>query len=169
MRYLVHFGDQKLSISDIDREKGQARVNGKLVQFDFQHVRGPLYSLIADGKVFSASIERNEGVAEMSCGATVLRAELEDERAILLRQLSRRDTRIGETIDIKAPMPGLVIRVPVKNGDTIKKGQSLVVIEAMKMENDIRSPMDGVVSAIHIEERSAVEKNTLLVTLAPSR
>lgn len=169
MRYLVHFGDQELSISDIDREKGQACVNGKLVQFDFQHVRGPLYSLIADGKVFSASIERIEDIAEMSCGATILRAELEDERAVLLRQLSRRDSQVGETVDIKAPMPGLVIRVPVKNGDMIKKGESLAVIEAMKMENDIRSPMDGVVSAIHIKERNAVEKNALLVTLAPSR
>ncbi|MDZ7344290.1 MAG: acetyl-CoA carboxylase biotin carboxyl carrier protein subunit [candidate division KSB1 bacterium] len=167
MRYLVRFGDQKLSISDIDREKGQARVDGKLVQFDFQHVRGPVYSLIVEGKVFSVSIENNEGITEVSWGANILRAEVEDERAALLRQLSRRGSQVSEAIDIKAPMPGLVIRVPVKTGDTIKKGQSLAVIEAMKMENDIRSPMDGVVSAIHIRERSAVEKNALLVTLTP--
>jgi biotin carboxyl carrier protein len=68
-------------------------------------------------------------------------------------------------VEVKAPVPGLVVRLPVKNGEAVKKGQSLVVIEAMKMENDIRSPMDGVVSAVHIDERNAVEKNTPLVTL----
>jgi pyruvate carboxylase subunit B len=165
MRYFVHVGDQKLIISEIDREKGLARVEGKLVQFDFQHVRGPLYSLIVDGKVFTAHLESYEGAEEISFGSNILRAEVEDERAALLRRLAHSDAHAGETVEVKAPMPGLVVRLPVKNGEAVKKGQSLVVIEAMKMENDIRSPMDGVVSAVHIDERNAVEKNTPLVTL----
>jgi biotin carboxyl carrier protein len=168
MRYVVRLGEQKLTISEIDRNKGLARIDGKLVQFDFQRVRGSLYSLIVDGKVFTAHIENNGEIAEISCGPSILRAQVEDERAARLRQLARSDTRAGESVEIKAPMPGLVVRLPVKKGDKVKKGQSLVVIEAMKMENDIKSPMDGVVSNIYIDERNAVEKNAPLVTLGAS-
>jgi pyruvate carboxylase subunit B len=69
------------------------------------------------------------------------------------------------TAEIKAPMPGMVVRLPAQKGDAVKKGQSLVVIEAMKMENDLKSPADGIVTAIHVAERTAVEKNARLITL----
>jgi len=165
MRYLVRIGEQKISISEIDRATKKARVDGQLVRFDFQHVRGSLYSLIVDGKVFSAHVESDGGVAEIVSGPNILRAEVEDERAAILRQLARSESGAAGTVEIKAPMPGLVVRLPVQKGDAIKKGQSLAVIEAMKMENDIKSPADGVVSTIHVAERIAVEKNARLVTL----
>jgi len=164
MRYLVRIGEKKLAVAEINRSTGQARLEGRLVQFDFQHVRGALYSLIIDGKVFSAHLESDGNAEEIVCGPNILRAEVEDERAAVLRRLGR-DTSAAGTFDLKAPMPGLVVRLPVQKGDSIKKGQSLVVIEAMKMENDIKSPRDGVVSAIHVNERNAVEKNARLITL----
>jgi pyruvate carboxylase subunit B len=166
MRYLVRIGGQKVKLSEIDRQKGQARIDGRLVQFDFQHVRGPLYSLIVDGKIFSALLENDGEEIDISQGPYLLRAAVEDERAARLRQLARSESQASGTFDLKAPMPGLVVRLPVRPGAVVKKGQSLVVIEAMKMENDIKSPADGVVAAIHVNERSAVEKNAKLITLA---
>jgi biotin carboxyl carrier protein len=168
MRYLVHLGDRKFSIHEIDRNKGQALIDGQRVHFDFRRVRGSLYSLIIDGKVFSAHLEHDGGAAEINCGPFILRAEVEDERAALLRRLARSETPAAGTLEIKAPMPGLVVRLPVQKGAAIKKGQSLVVIEAMKMENDLKSPVDGVVAAVHVGERSAVEKNAKLITLTAS-
>ncbi len=165
MRYLVRLGERNFSICEIDRNKGQALVDGQRVQFDFQHLRGSLYSLIMDGKVFSAHLEHDGGVAEISCGPFNLRAEVEDERTALLRRLARTEAEAAGTFEIKAPMPGLIVRLPVQSGATIKKGQSVVVIEAMKMENDIKSPADGVVTTIHVAERSAVEKNARLITI----
>lgn len=166
MHYLVRIGDQKFSVTDIDREQGQARLNGRVVRFDFQHVRGSLYSLIVDGKVFSAHLESDQETIEINQGPNVFRAEVDDERAALLRQLARSESAAAGTVEIKAPMPGLVVRLAVQKGEAVTKGQSLVVIEAMKMENDIRSPASGVVATIHVAERTAVEKNAPLVTLA---
>jgi biotin carboxyl carrier protein len=168
MRYLVHLDNRKFSIHEIDRNQGQALIDGRRVHFDFRHVRGSLYSLILDGKVFSAHLETDGGAKEISCGPFVLRAEVEDERAALLRRLARSETQAAGTLEIKAPMPGLVVRLPAQKGATVKKGQSLVIIEAMKMENDIKSPVDGVVTAVHVAERSAVEKNARLLTLTAS-
>jgi pyruvate carboxylase subunit B len=161
-------GDRKISVHEIDCSKGQALVDGRRVHFDFRRVRGSLYSLIIDGKVFSAHLANDGGVEEISCGPFVLRAEVEDERAALLRRLARSETQAAGTFEIKAPMPGLVVRLPAQKGAAVKKGQSLVVIEAMKMENDLKSPADGVVTTIHVAERSAVEKNTKLITLTAS-
>ncbi len=168
MRYVVHFGNRKFSVHAIDRNQGQALIDGRRVHFDFRHVRGSLYSLILDGKVFSAHLETDGAVKEISCGPFVLRAEVEDERAALLRRLARSETQAAGTLEIKAPMPGLVVRLPAQKGAIVKKGQSLVVIEAMKMENDLKSPIDGIVTAVHIAERSAVEKNARLLTLTAS-
>jgi biotin carboxyl carrier protein len=168
MRYLVHLGNRKFSIQEIDRNQGHALIDGRHVHFDFRHVRGSLYSLILDGKVFSAHLETDGGAQEISCGPFVLRAEVEDERAALLRRLARSETQAAGMVEIKAPMPGLVVRLPAQKGAAVKKGQSLVVIEAMKMENDLKSPVDGVVTAVHIAERSAVEKNAKLLTIAAS-
>lgn len=67
--------------------------------------------------------------------------------------------------DVKAPMPGLVLDVSVKIGQEIEKGESLLILEAMKMENIIKSQGEGVVKAIHIKEGAAVEKGQLLIEM----
>jgi biotin carboxyl carrier protein len=66
---------------------------------------------------------------------------------------------------VKAPMPGLVLRVQVKVGDAVKKGDALLVLEAMKMENVIKAEGEGIVKAIKVNEKQAVEKNTLLIEM----
>ena len=165
MRYFVRIGEQKLIISEIDLRQGRARLDGQWVDFDFQQVRGSLYSLIIAGRSFAAHLEMDELGLELGRGPNWCRVEVEDERAARLKQLARSEAGTAGTIDVKAPMPGLVVRLPVHKGEAVKKGQSLVVIEAMKMENDIKSPADGVIAALHITERTAVEKNVRLLTL----
>jgi biotin carboxyl carrier protein len=165
MRYLVRIGGQQFAITEIDSQQRRARLNGQLVDFDFQHVRGSLYSLIIAGRSFAAHLECDEQGIELIHGPNWLRLEVEDERAAILKQLARSEAGILRTVDIKAPMPGLVVRLSVQKGEPVKRGQSLVVIEAMKMENDVKSPADGVVAALHVAERTAVEKNARLITL----
>ena len=67
--------------------------------------------------------------------------------------------------DILAPMPGIILEVDVKPGDTVKEGDSILILEAMKMENSIKCPKDGVIKAVLVEKGSAVEKNKLLIEL----
>ena len=68
--------------------------------------------------------------------------------------------------DIKAPMPGLVLKVLVKDGDVIKKGDNLLVLEAMKMENSIKAPADATIKAVKITAGDKVEKNQVMILLA---
>lgn len=68
-------------------------------------------------------------------------------------------------IRIKAPMPGLLIKSYLEEGKEFKKGENLMIIEAMKMENSLKAPCDSVVRRINIQEGMAVEKDTLLVEL----
>jgi biotin carboxyl carrier protein len=69
----------------------------------------------------------------------------------------------GKVNNLKAPMPGLVLRMNVKVGDTVKKGDALLVLEAMKMENVIKAAGDGVVKKITATEKTAVEKGAVLI------
>ena len=65
--------------------------------------------------------------------------------------------------DIKAPMPGLILEITVKVGDEVKEDDTLLILEAMKMENVIHSPREGIIKSIHVKERETVDKNVLLI------
>ncbi|NUQ35246.1 MAG: biotin/lipoyl-binding protein [Planctomycetaceae bacterium] len=73
--------------------------------------------------------------------------------------------KISKKQVIKAPMPGMIVKVMVKEGDSVAKGQTLVILNAMKLENDIRAPYDGKISAIHVAADQAVDKNAKLITI----
>jgi len=88
-----------------------------------------------------------------------------DERTRAIREISDASLKASGPAPIIAPMPGLIVRVSVNVGDQVHAGQGLVVMEAMKMENELRSSSTGTVKAIHVEAGKAVEKGTILVEL----
>jgi pyruvate carboxylase subunit B len=88
-----------------------------------------------------------------------------DERARTIRELSGTATRPRGPAHLVAPMPGLIVRIAVKAGDRVQPGQGLVVMEAMKMENELRAAASGVVKRVAIAERTAVEKGALLLEM----
>jgi pyruvate carboxylase subunit B len=92
-------------------------------------------------------------------------AEALDERTRLIRDLSAASAAPRGPAPIIAPMPGLIVRVSVKAGDRVEAGQGIVVMEAMKMENELRAMAAGVVKSVEVEPGTAVEKGTLLVAL----
>lgn len=81
----------------------------------------------------------------------------------LLKSMGLENALTPKISEIKAPMPGLVLDILVKPGDTVKKGDKILILEAMKMENAIKSPIDAVISEIHIVKGTAVDKNQSLV------
>jgi 3-methylcrotonyl-CoA carboxylase alpha subunit len=89
-----------------------------------------------------------------------------EEEHVRFTQLARRPGAAGR-LDVKAPMPGMVVSVLVKPGDAVKKNQSLLFLHAMKLENDIRSPRDGVVLEVPIKAGDALEKGAVMVRLGP--
>ena len=88
---------------------------------------------------------------------------MKDQFDELLKNLGLDKLVSGVAKDLKAPMPGLVLDVLVKPGDSVKKGDSILVLEAMKMENNIKAAADAVIKKIAVRKGNAVEKNQVLV------
>ncbi len=93
-------------------------------------------------------------------------ATITDERTETINALiGNRASKQKRAGDIKAPMPGLVVKILVEEGERIKRGRGLILVEAMKMENEIKAPVDGVVDQIKVEAGKTVDKNQLLLVI----
>ena len=96
-------------------------------------------------------------------GQTV-QVQLKDELDLLVEKLGM--AQAVETVikEVKAPMPGLIVGLAVEAGQEIKQGESMLTLEAMKMENVLKSPVDGMVDTVHVQAGDSVEKNQLLIS-----
>jgi pyruvate carboxylase subunit B len=145
-----------------------ARVGDAVMQAELVEIPGsPIRMLRLGDAVFEVLAQRGvqRGAFTVTLGGVRLTAEALDQRGRALRALSvAAATRHGPE-PIRAPMPGLVTRVLVGVGDAVRAGDGLVVMEAMKMENELRAKSDGRVRAVPIAPGTAVEKGTVLVEL----
>lgn len=89
---------------------------------------------------------------------------IKDKFDQLLHSMGLDQLKTSKVNDVKAPMPGLVLSIKAAVGDTVKKGDAILILEAMKMENVIKSPSDGIVKNINVSEKQAVDKNQILIT-----
>lgn len=124
------------------------------------------YSLVVNGRshrVLVLKEDKENKTVRLRIGAHTYTVQLEDEQAHLMHELGLDKAASAAVKEIKAPMPGLVLKLLVKEGDTVKRNDAVLILEAMKMENVIKSPGDGTVSKVHAQERTAVEKGQLLV------
>lgn len=128
------------------------------------HVRGNKYVLMRDGRsvpvIIDAQTRRDITVQHGHHSAAV---HVSDHRDQLLAELGAEEGTSGKEASINAPMPGLVLKIHVNPGDSVQRGESLLVLEAMKMENDIKANFDGIVSAIHVATGDPVGKGALLI------
>ena len=141
-------------------------VNGEPHRVDFQTIdEGALYSLLIDNHSWQVLVERNGDEYRVSIDGELYVVNVQDERSRKIQKaLTRAAKESGEFI-LKAPMPGLVRGVPLLLGQEVHKGQGLVILEAMKMENELRSPRVGVVRDIRVKPGDAVELGQALVVL----
>lgn len=129
---------------------------------------GPgMYSLVQDGRSFRALVLKRDtgtGAVRVRIGAHTYTVRLQDERQRLMELLGIDRKAAAVAHELKAPMPGLVLKVLVKEGQEVQKNDPLLVLEAMKMENVIKSTGQGTVKKIHAREQAAVEKGQLLLS-----
>ncbi|MDT8436403.1 MAG: biotin/lipoyl-containing protein [Gemmatimonadota bacterium] len=95
------------------------------------------------------------------------RAIVEDERRRRVRELASAGRPAALQVEVRAPMPGLVVRIEIGTGDRVEEGDPLVVVEAMKMENELRAPAAGRVAEVRVEPGRTVERDEILVVLLP--
>jgi biotin carboxyl carrier protein len=109
-------------------------------------------------------LNKEEKTAIVKVNGNVYTLTIKDQFDQLLQQLGMDNLTVNKIQQIKAPMPGLVLNVLVAEGAEVKKGDNLLVLEAMKMENMIKSPTDGIIKKIEIKQGDKVEKNEILVS-----
>ena len=156
----------------VDVEGGAVTVDGERFEAHLAAVPGtPLHHLLLGARSWTVAAQRLEGTvrSRWALGAVGERFEIEvvDERTREILALTGQGGRPPQGGVVTAPMPGLVVRVQVKAGDRVEAGMGLVVVEAMKMENELRAPRPGVVETVHVAAGEAVEKGATLITLAP--
>ena len=170
MKYIATVNDREYVIEINDDHR--VLLDGQPVSVDFDSVNEqPVFTLIIDGKSYEAFI--NEGLGDemlVQLRGRQYAVIVEDERERRLRAagLGEGSGGAGE-FQLKAPMPGLIVTIPVEEGQVVHKGDVLVILESMKMQNELRTPRDGVVSRINVAAAEGVDQGQVLVVLAPKQ
>ncbi|NLR82591.1 biotin/lipoyl-containing protein [Chitinophaga eiseniae] len=126
------------------------------------------YSVIMDGHSYQAQVlkmEKDTKTVVLQVNQQVFEVVIEEPIDQLLASMGIKDAMTRKVNDIKAPMPGLVLKVLVTPGQAIHKGDPVLILEAMKMENVFKATADAVVKEIKVAERTAVEKGEVLIVL----
>jgi biotin carboxyl carrier protein len=141
-------------------------VNGNTYEVDFETVSGqPAYSLIVNGRSHEAFVQEGEDDWQVLLRGRLYPVKVEDERERRLRAAAGGGVAETGEYHLKAPMPGLVVTVLVEDGQQIKKGQVLLILESMKMQNELKSPRDGIVSRIKVKAGESVEQKQALLSV----
>lgn len=165
MRYLTTIGEKTYTI-DINKE-GEIILDGVKENLDLRAIDDAgLYSLIINNESYEAVVEEGDGEFRVLINGVLFHAQVADERAKRLAEAAGAFTSTSGEATMKSPMPGMIVAVSVKEGDVVKKGQVVLVLESMKMENELKAPRDGTISLIKIQPRQAVEQGQVLLSLS---
>ncbi len=159
----------KDKILEYKEENGKIFLNGKAIQADIQSLENGQYHLLYQGHSYKAEfIDSGDNKKfQIKINGKTCEIEIKDRHDLILEKIGVSGTTVSKVQEIKAPMPGLIIDIKVKEGDVVKTGDPLLVLEAMKMENIIKSPCDGQIQQIFSQKGSVVEKNKLLIKFKP--
>lgn len=152
---------------EIQNQPSGLKVNGKDLSLDLLRVNERLFHILHANQSYDVFIQRvdaenKEVTLSINGKKTTVRIQSRIEK--LLKELGMEGAMAKKLDSLKAPMPGLVHSWKVKEGDEVKAGDPLLILEAMKMENVIKSPGDAVVTKLHVAAKASVEKNALLIS-----
>lgn len=150
-------------------DKDLIELDGKSYQVEIlkENASG-VYSLKINDQVVIVEVQRNEdGSFTIVKDGLVYETDVVTETVELLRKFAvETDSKHLGEVSVKAPMPGLVVKVLVSEGDVVKRGDKVVILEAMKMENALSSPISGIVKKVFAMEGKTVEKDAILVEIS---
>jgi pyruvate carboxylase subunit B len=162
MRYFVTIGDREL---EVELGPEGIRVEGEAVVPDLVEMDGTdVHSLLLGEKSHRILASRNgPGGWTLHLSGRHYLAEVVDERTRAIRKMAGIPEGQRGPKALRAPMPGLVVKVEVGEGEAVETGQGLVIVEAMKMENELKADTPGIVSRVLVEPGQAVDKDQVLV------
>lgn len=164
MRYISEVDGLEFPVEILDEH--HVRFGGDILEADLAAVSGEsLYSLIVNGESFEGYVYPDEDGWQVLLLGQFYQVRVEDEREKHLRSAIQGVVRSGAEYVLKAPMPGLVISVLVTEGQVVDMGQTLVILESMKMQNNLRAPFAGKVARLRIQAGESVEQKQVLLNL----
>lgn len=141
-------------------------VNGRKLTVDFNSVSGqPVYSLLVDGKSFEGFVYPGESEWEVLIMGRQFPVVVEDEREKRLRAAAGGSVSDAGEYHLRAPMPGMVVSIPVEEGQGVEKGDVLLILESMKMQNELKAPRAGTVGRIRVKLGESVEQRQTLLSV----
>ena len=164
MKYISTINGIEYLIEIIDER--HVIVNGEKLTVDFNSVSGqPVYSLLVDGKSFEGFVYPGETEWEVLLMGRQYPVVVEDEREKRLRAAAGGSVSEAGEYHLRAPMPGMVVSIPVEEGQEIEQGQVLLILESMKMQNELKSPRAGTVGRVRVEPGESVEQRQTLLSV----
>lgn len=164
MKYITTVDGKDYLVEIIDEK--HISVNGKTYEVDFESVSGqPVYSLIVDGKSHESYVQPGDDHWQVLLRGRLYPVTVEDEREKRLRAAAGGGVAESGEFHLKAPMPGLVVTIPVAEGQVVKKGQVLLILESMKMQNELKAPRDGKINRIRVKPGESVEQRQTLLSV----
>lgn len=158
-------------------KKYKVKVNGvyeyqftgdEIAALNQQELSGFKFHVLKEHRSFKAEIlnsDFNRKKYTLRINSNIYEIDIANELDLLIEEMGLSLGSAQAVNDIKAPMPGLILEVMAKEGDQVKEGDYLLVLEAMKMENTLTAPGDGIIKSVHVEKGQTVDKNQLLIEL----
>ena len=165
-RYKIQTNDQAFDVTFLNKEKTSALLNGKKIELDVRELSQGSFHVIheyASYQIDVVGINREEKKVRLKINGKTSDFSIQDRMDLLLAEMGLDALKSGKINELKAPMPGLVLDILVKVGDLVQKGDPLIILEAMKMENMIKAAGAGKIKKILATKGSAVEKGALLI------
>lgn len=164
MKYITEVGGQVFEIEV--QGDDQVTVNGELRDIDL-HIGDSqgVFSLLLDNQSYEVVVDQQDGVYQVLIAGQLYEVNVTDERSRRLAEAGGGQGASGDN-SVRSPMPGLVVAVPVHEGQEVAAGDTVVILESMKMQNELKAPADGIVAKVNVGEGDNVEQNKVLVVIS---
>jgi biotin carboxyl carrier protein len=163
MKYVTTVNNKRFEIEIL--ADGSITVDGKKREVDFRALGPAMYSILAENVSHELTIEEREDEIEVLMRGRLYSNRVLDERALLMAQRSGGLASDTGEVNIKSPMPGLIVAVRVEMGQAVKAGDTVVILESMKMQNELKASRDGTVGSVNVQPGQTVEQNKILMTI----
>jgi len=167
LKYFCKINENEFQLS-VDHETNEIRINGsqEIADIDLVRIDEGLYHLLLENKSYLVSITNTNIDLRASVGGKEYTVEIEDNISRLKSKYGGIESDVQSLGKVHSPMPGLVVKFYVSVGDTVEINTPLLVLEAMKMENEINAPVKGKITEINVSIGQDISAETLLLTIA---
>jgi biotin carboxyl carrier protein len=151
---------------EVSQQNDDILVDGTVLDWDIVKVSPTSFHILYRNKSYSAELVKHDLVTKtmtVKINGQAHTVEVKDRYDLLLEKMGMSSSALGKVNSVKAPMPGLIVQVNIASGDTVKSGDPLLVLEAMKMENMIKASGDAQVKEVKVKKGDSVEKGQILI------